>query len=43
MQITVKRELEAIKRNQEKLENLFGYTKAEINAMNSRMNKAENK
>ena len=36
-----KKELETIKRNQEKLENSFSEMKAELMAMNSRMNNAE--
>ena len=36
-----KKELETIKRNQEKLENSFTEMKAELKAMNSRMNNAE--
>ena len=36
-----KKELETIKRNPKKLENSFAETKAELKAMNSRMNNAE--
>ena len=36
-----KKELETIKRNQEKLENSFAETKAEGRAMNSKMNNAK--
>ena len=36
-----KKELETIRRSQEKLENSFAKTKAELKAMNSRMNSAE--
>ena len=36
-----KKELETIKRNQEKLESSFAETKAELKAMNSRINSAE--
>ena len=41
MQIIVKKELETIRRSQEKLENSFEETKAELKVMNSRMNNAE--
>ena len=41
MQITVKKELETIKRKQEKLENSFAEMKAELKVMNSRLNNAE--
>ena len=36
-----KKELETIRRSQEKLENSFEETKAELKAMNSRMNNTE--
>ena len=36
-----KKELETINRNQEKLENSFGETEAELKAMDSRMNNAK--
>ena len=36
-----KKELETIRRSQEKLENSFAETKAELKVMNSRMNNAE--
>ena len=36
-----KKELETIKRNQEKLENSFAEMKAELKAMNTRLNNAE--
>ena len=36
-----KEELETIRRNQEKLENSFAEAKAEVKALNSRMNYAE--
>ena len=36
-----KKDLEAIKRSQEKLENSLVQTKAELKAMNSRLNNAE--
>ena len=36
-----KKELETIRRSQEKLENLFEEMKAELKAKNSRMNNAE--
>ena len=36
-----KKEQEAIKKNHEKLENSFAETKAELKAMKSRMNNAE--
>ena len=36
-----KKELETIKRSQEKLENSLVQTKAELKAMNSRLNNAE--
>ena len=35
------KELETIRRSQEQLENLFAKTKAELKALNSRMNNAE--
>ena len=35
------KELETIRRSQEKLENSFAKTKAEVKTMNSRMNSAE--
>ena len=41
VQITVKKELETIKRKQEKLENSFAEMKAELKVMNSRLNNAE--
>ena len=37
----IKKELETTRRSQEKLENSFADTKAELTAMNSRMNNAE--
>ena len=37
----LKSELETIKRSPEKLENSFAETKAELKALNSRMNNAE--
>ena len=36
-----KKEIETIRRSQDKLENSFAETKAELKAMNSRMNNAE--
>ena len=36
-----KKELDTIRRSQEKLENPFAETKAELKALNSRMNNAE--
>ena len=36
-----KKEQETIRRNQEKLENSFAETKAELKAMNSRMNNSK--
>ena len=36
-----KKELETIRRSQEKLENSFAETKAELKVMNSRMNNVE--
>ena len=36
-----KKELESMRRNQEKLENSFGETEAELKAMDSRMNNAK--
>ena len=36
-----KKELETIKRNQKNLENSFAWAKAELKAMNSRLNNAE--
>ena len=36
-----KKELETMRRNQEKLENSFGETEAELKAMDSRMNNAK--
>ena len=41
MQMTVKKEIETIRRSQEELENSFADTKAELKAMNRRMNNAE--
>ena len=41
MQMTVKKEIETKRRSQEELENSFADTKAELKAMNSRMNNAE--
>ena len=41
MQVTVKNKSEIIKRNQEKIENSFAKMKAELKAMSSRMNNAE--
>ena len=41
MQVAVKKELETTRQNQEKLENSFTETKAELMAMNNRMNNAE--
>ena len=40
-QITLKKELEAIRRSQEELENSFIETRAEEKGMNSRMNNAQ--
>ena len=39
MQVAIKKELETINRNQEKLENSLARTKTEVKAMNSRINK----
>ena len=39
--MTVKKEIETRRRSQEKSENSFADTKAELKAMNSRMNNAE--
>ena len=41
MQVTIKKEIGTIRRSQEKLENSFADTKAELKAMNTRMNNAE--
>ena len=41
MEITLKNELETVRRSQEKLENSFAEMKAELKALNSRMNNAE--
>ena len=41
MQITIKKELETIKRNQEKSEDSFAKMKAGLKAINSRINNAE--
>ena len=41
MQVAIKEELETIRQNQEKLENSFPETKAELKAVNNRMNNAE--
>ena len=41
MQVTIKKEIRTIRRSQEKLENSFADTKAELKAMNTRMNNAE--
>ena len=41
MQITVKKELETIKRNQVKLENSFAETKAELKPKHSKLNNVE--
>lgn len=43
MQIAFKKEIETIKRTQEKLEHSFAEMKVELKAMNSRMNNAERK
>ena len=41
MQVAIKKELETIRQNQEKLENSFTETKAELKAVNNRMNNTE--
>ena len=41
MQVAIKKELETIRQNQEKLENSFIETKAELKAVNNRMNNTE--
>ena len=41
MEITLKNELETVRRSQEKLENSFAEVKAELKALNSRMNNAK--
>ena len=41
--MTVKKEIETRRRSQEKSENSFADTKAELKAMNSRMNNAEDR
>ena len=41
MQVAIKEELETTRQNQEKLENSFTETKAELKAMISRMNSLE--
>ena len=41
MEITLKNELETVRRSQEKLENSFAEVKAELKALNSRMNNVE--
>ena len=41
MQVAIKEELETIRQNQEKLENSFPETKAELKATSSRINNTE--
>ena len=41
MQVTIKKEIGTTRRSQEILENSFADTKAELKAMNTRMNNAE--